>query len=561
MADAPASPAAAGGSHDSGIPAAGGVRERERFLPVADVSRIMRKAIPPNGKIDQDAKEAVQELVSEFIAFLTSEASDRCKREKREALTGDDPLWAMATLGFQDYIQPVKLYLHKYREMSVLDKGMEMEQHEQLELLPPPHCSADGIAEMRHDEVKDVLPNGDPKPSNITVHKNRPEPTTVPLPCKVLPCTMEVEPKALPVFDVRDWSEIPLDALSTIFMKLGTIEILMGAGLVCRSWLVTAKSPELWRFVDMTRHKVVFSKAENVMCKMAKVAIDRSDGRMESFWAQKFVSSELLDYIASRGKSLKSIRLIAPGYFWDDEDAVARLAAKCPMLEEIEYSHQKQPGYFFKQIGAARPELKRLRIHMDWYDSDAIKHEMMMKQRQNDDDDEEEEEEPYEAWEARHNEEAFAIAENLHELWLLQLAGNSLTKKGVYAILEGCPHLECLDLTDCGHLKVDDELVARCATINHVWLPEHWPHVRCPDLRTIGEKEGEVIELPDVYEIEARMLRDRGAMEEGAMEDDGYGDNYWEDYTPPSSPDSPDLRNVTCDDTRYYTYIHDYYSL
>jgi hypothetical protein len=258
---------------------------------------------------------------------------------------------------------------------------------------------------------------------------------------------------------------------------------------------------------------------------------------------------------------LKSIRLIAPGYFWDDEDAVVRLAAKCPMLEEIEYSHQQQPAYFFKQVGTVRPELKRLRIHMDWYDSDAIKHEMMMEQRQDDDEEEEEEEEPYEAWEARHNEEAFAIAENLHELRLLQMAGNSLTKKGVYAILEGCPHLECLDLTDCGHLKVDDELVARCAKINHVWLPGHWPHVRCPDLHTIGEKEGEVIELPDVYEIEARMLRDTGSMEEGAMEDDGYGDNYWEDYTPPSSPDSPDLRNVTCDDTRYYTYIHDYYSL
>jgi hypothetical protein len=37
--------------------------------------------------------------------------------EKREAMTGDDLLWAMATLGFENYIEPLKLYLHKYREV------------------------------------------------------------------------------------------------------------------------------------------------------------------------------------------------------------------------------------------------------------------------------------------------------------------------------------------------------------------------------------------------------------------------------------------------------------
>ncbi|CAN6337363.1 unnamed protein product [Urochloa humidicola] len=122
MADAPASPGGGGGSHESGSPRGGGggggsgVREQDRFLPIANISRIMKKAIPANGKIAKDAKETVQECVSEFISFITSEASDKCQREKRKTINGDDLLWAMATLGFEDYIEPLKVYLQKYRE-------------------------------------------------------------------------------------------------------------------------------------------------------------------------------------------------------------------------------------------------------------------------------------------------------------------------------------------------------------------------------------------------------------------------------------------------------------
>ncbi|EHA8587960.1 nuclear transcription factor Y subunit B-3 [Cocos nucifera] len=105
-----------GHSGDHGGPS-GGAREHDRFLPIANIGRIMRKAIPENGKIAKDAKESVQECVSEFISFITSEASDKCQREKRKTINGDDLLWAMGTLGFEDYVEPLKLYLQLYREV------------------------------------------------------------------------------------------------------------------------------------------------------------------------------------------------------------------------------------------------------------------------------------------------------------------------------------------------------------------------------------------------------------------------------------------------------------
>jgi nuclear transcription Y subunit beta len=58
----------------------GELREQDRFLPIANVARIMKKSIPSaQGKIAKDARECVQECVSEFISFITSEASDRCQ--------------------------------------------------------------------------------------------------------------------------------------------------------------------------------------------------------------------------------------------------------------------------------------------------------------------------------------------------------------------------------------------------------------------------------------------------------------------------------------------------
>ncbi|KAG1952687.1 nuclear factor Y, subunit B1 [Pimephales promelas] len=110
--------------HEDGNGSKDNFREQDIYLPIANVARIMKNAIPQTGKIAKDAKECVQECVSEFISFITSEASERCHQEKRKTINGEDILFAMSTLGFDMYVEPLKVYLQKFREAMKGEKGI-----------------------------------------------------------------------------------------------------------------------------------------------------------------------------------------------------------------------------------------------------------------------------------------------------------------------------------------------------------------------------------------------------------------------------------------------------
>lgn len=92
------------------------VREQDQYMPIANVIRIMRRILPSHAKISDDAKETIQECVSEYISFITGEANERCQREQRKTVTAEDVLWAMGKLGFDDYIEPLTVFLNRYRE-------------------------------------------------------------------------------------------------------------------------------------------------------------------------------------------------------------------------------------------------------------------------------------------------------------------------------------------------------------------------------------------------------------------------------------------------------------
>ncbi|XP_031404871.1 nuclear transcription factor Y subunit B-9-like [Punica granatum] len=98
--------------------AAATLREQDQYMPIANVIRIMRRILPPHAKISDDAKETIQECVSEYISFVTGEANERCQREQRKTVTAEDVLWAMGKLGFDDYIEPLTVFLNRYREIE-----------------------------------------------------------------------------------------------------------------------------------------------------------------------------------------------------------------------------------------------------------------------------------------------------------------------------------------------------------------------------------------------------------------------------------------------------------
>uniref|UniRef100_A0A8C6U239 Nuclear transcription factor Y, beta a n=1 Tax=Neogobius melanostomus TaxID=47308 RepID=A0A8C6U239_9GOBI len=106
-------------------------REQDIYLPIANVARIMKNAVPQTGKIAKDAKECVQECVSEFISFITSE--------------------------------PLKLYLQKFREAMKGEKGI------------PGVSLGDGVGdELAEESFSNPLPAGiitaDGQQQNVMVY-------------------------------------------------------------------------------------------------------------------------------------------------------------------------------------------------------------------------------------------------------------------------------------------------------------------------------------------------------------------------------------------------------
>uniref|UniRef100_A0A672RGB9 Nuclear transcription factor Y subunit beta-like n=1 Tax=Sinocyclocheilus grahami TaxID=75366 RepID=A0A672RGB9_SINGR len=145
--------------HEDGNDSKDYFREQDIYLPIANVARIMKNAIPQTGKVILGNFK----IVSMYGDLIAKDASERCHQEKRKTINGEDILFAMSTLGFDMYVEPLKLYLQKFREAMKGEKGIN------------PVAVSEGLGEeLTDDSFTGQLPAGlisaDGQQQNVMVY-------------------------------------------------------------------------------------------------------------------------------------------------------------------------------------------------------------------------------------------------------------------------------------------------------------------------------------------------------------------------------------------------------
>ncbi|XLT37137.1 hypothetical protein HN873_068429 [Arachis hypogaea] len=236
----------------------------------------------------------------------------------------------------------------------------------------------------------------------------------------------------------RNWLHLPVELILIIFEKLGAIEVLTSVQRVCMLWRTICKDPYTWRVINM--RVVGFPKfMDYQLSSLCRRTIERSCGLLVDISIDYFATEDLLNDIANFcGSRLRRLRLNRC-YYRISPKVLCDLAKKCPWLKELDITHCYciTPS-FLESFGQACPLLKTFKFNYDrpldhYYISSRLRR--------------------------TNNEYAYAIARSMPQLRRLQLLGSTLDYDGLHAILNGCPHLESLDLRHCINCDTKREII------------------------------------------------------------------------------------------------------
>ncbi|KAK6932118.1 F-box domain, partial [Dillenia turbinata] len=298
--------------------------------------------------------------------------------------------------------------------------------------------------------------------------------------------------------EIRNWLELPSDVTCLILKKLGTIEILTSAQRVCKLWWKLCKDPAMWRTIDMSTTEDSWDMDYDPEV-IVRNAVDRSCGELVDINIEYFGTDRLMEYITARTSNLKRLRLVSCCI---SDECLSDAAKRLPLLEDLEISLCFFTRESLEVVGRCCPCLRTLKYNKRGYRRPRVECD----------------------------EEALAIAECMPELRYLQFFGNKLTNDGLEAILDGCPHLEYLDLRRCFNITLPGDLGRRCA--------ERLKTLRCPNDPT------------DDYEFRAQNL-DGSVDEDYHVMSDIFSSDEYDDY-------DYDYDDIGFSSDEYWDHVYNY---
>ncbi|KAJ0615587.1 putative F-box domain, leucine-rich repeat domain superfamily, F-box-like domain superfamily [Helianthus annuus] len=224
----------------------------------------------------------------------------------------------------------------------------------------------------------------------------------------------------------RNLLELPSDLTMNILQRIGVVDILENAQKVCTAWREICKDPAMWRVVYM----VCFSGQSRTTCQeMCKHVVDRSQGQLVDLTIVNFCNDELLQYVAERSSQFRRLEIV---YYFGQ--TLSEALKKLSLLEELILVKIKMSQKDIEAVGCNCPLLKTLVLNEKAFDVSDGEADVV----------------------------AVAIGKNLPNLTHIELIGNIITNVGLQAILDGCCHLESLDLRQCFNFDLKGDLRKRC---------------------------------------------------------------------------------------------------
>ncbi|KAI3781074.1 hypothetical protein L2E82_11073 [Cichorium intybus] len=256
----------------------------------------------------------------------------------------------------------------------------------------------------------------------------------------------------------RNWLELPNDVMANILHRIGAFDILENAQKVCTSWHKICKDPAMWRviYIDGSLFPYIGPNVKSWtrrLQKLCKNAIDRSQGQLVDITIVDIHIDGRLQYLGQYvGDRSSQLRRLEISLCFEMDGSWIEALKKFPLLEELILYQTEISKEAIEIVGCYCPMLKTLKINDSPCGSrDKRTDEEFLRIR---------------------DEIAIAIGKNLRELRHLELIGNDMSNTGLEVILDGCRHLESLDLRLCMYVDLEGDFGKKCLDkINCLKLP------------------------------------------------------------------------------------------